>query len=77
MRTQSYVLEEEQIAWITKKAKESGKTSGSAVVRGVLSTAIATEKRMLAVQGLDGILKVDPSFVTPVQVPSTEQFKST
>ena len=52
MKTASYILEEEQIDWVKTQAKESGNTSGSAVVRKVLADAM--QKHVVVAKGRDG-----------------------
>lgn len=64
MKTASYVLEEQQIEFVKAQARESGGASESAVMRRILGEEIrrTTEKRLVAVKGVDGNLRVDPSF---------------
>jgi len=70
MKTASYVLEEKHIEFIKEEAKQMGGSSESAAMRKVVGEAM--EKRMVAAQGRDGVLRVDESLVnSPVR--STEQ----
>jgi hypothetical protein len=72
MKTAAYNLEEAQIQWVKDQAIKNGHTSGSAIVRVVLTDAMNSGKRVVVAQGLDGVLKVDKSLVnSPVR--STEQ----
>lgn len=61
MKTASYVLEQANIDYVKDRAKEiGGKCSDSHAMRVILTESM--QIHMVAAQGRDGKLRVDPAF---------------
>jgi heat shock protein HspQ len=59
MKAATYMLSEEQIEFVDKRAKDNS-SSASAALRSILDQAMA--KRLVMFKGLNGVVQVDPEF---------------